>query len=65
MCIYHNQNITIAMIFHTTHPKSISFEPCLAPPIKRMFMTKDVVETINAGPAIKISLTLNTLDTLK
>ena len=65
MCIYHNQNITIAMIFHTTHPKSISFEPCLAPPIKRMFMTKDVVETINAGPAIKISLTLNTLAALK
>ena len=41
------------MIFQTTHPRSISFEPCLAPPIKRILITKDVVDTINAGPGIR------------
>ena len=50
------------MIFQTTQPRSISFEPCLAPPIKRILITKVVVDTINAGPKSKEKMNLTATD---
>ena len=53
---YQSQNITMTMIFQMVHARSISFDPCLAPPIKRMLITKVVTEITNAGPEIEICI---------
>ena len=40
----------------------MSFDPCLAPPIKRILITKDVTEMMNAGPEIKKNILMVRLD---